>query len=253
MSAAGSRRLRWLLPAALVAAALLVLALLPGADLEPEVRRFLATVDAGTSEALSSNTGLFPLWDPAELQASAQFLRTALGPLREVLEVGAPQRVERPGIPRRRVQARLRFTRSQQPAQASFEFIRGEAGWSLCDFDIQPPADVPTGARREWAVPEAERLAGLVARLSLGELHMSQLRRLRRATSLDDFSAPITAQLDGLPLVKHLDYVRDEPRGAGWRVVVLGRYEDGQAREFVVDLLPEEGRWRLAGLEVRKP
>lgn len=253
MSPAGSRRLRWLLPALLAVAALVALALHPGADLEPEVRRFLGTVEAGTPEALGTNTGLFPLWDPAELHASAAFLRNALGPLREVVSLGEPQRVDRPGLPRRRVQARLRFTRSPEPAAATFEFLRGEAGWTLCDFDIQPPAGVPTGARREWAVPEAERLAGQAARFALGEVYMAQLRRLRRASSLDEFTERITARLDGLPLVKQMDRVSDEPRGAGWHVVVLATYEDGQRREFVVDLLPEEGRWRLAALEVRTP
>jgi hypothetical protein len=238
MSPSARRRLRWILPLLLVAGVLLALALHPGANLEPEVRRFLGTVQAGTPEALGANVGLFPLWDPAELHAAALYVRNALGPLREVLSMGDPQRIDWGGMPRRAVEARLRFTRSPEPVLARFEFVRLDTGWTVSDFDIPPPPGVPTGAQRAWVVPEAERMAGLAA---------------RRGTSPDDLSARLHTMLDGLPVLRDLVPAGDEPLGAGWRVRVLATYEDAQAREIVLDLLPEDGRWRLAGIEVRKP
>lgn len=253
MSRGGARRLRWLLPVALVAAGFAALALHPGADLEPEVRRFLSTVEAGTPEALGTNTSLYPLWDPAEVQDVANYLRRALGSLRSIESLSPAQRVDRPGMPRREAHARLLFTRVAQPAEARFEFIRTESGWSVSDFEIRPPPGAATGAQRDRAGPEAERLASLATRLAFPDLHQNQLRAVRRRTSLDDFTARLTPHFEGLSLAARVVLVSTEPHGEGVRAMLRASYPEGAVRTMVIDLQAEDGRWRLASIDVRQP
>ncbi|MFM8385934.1 MAG: hypothetical protein ACKOCB_03790 [Planctomycetia bacterium] len=257
MSTRGSRRLRWLLPLVLGVGAFVALALHPGADLEPEVRRFLASIDAGTTDAVSAHAQMLALWDPAELQSTAEYLRKALGPLASIEELGDTRRIEAPrGLPGqyRRVQATLRYTRSQLPVPARFDFIRTDAGWSVCDFEIAVPRDVPSQAPDSLVPATSLELAGEVLRHGFDNVRMRHVRAARRAFPEDEPRNTLLPAIEGLPMPTDLHLVSREPAGEGtWRTVVRAAYPEGQAREVVMSLAREDGRWRLLSLAIRVP